>query len=571
MARNKLINYISLIFLITLFLGTNRVKADDVYIHGEINKDGYITISGNIGKADSVVSLYALKPNRSTVNSAADFDYIGQIRSDSDGHIELQYLTSKENGIYDITIQSSSWARKKTTQASYFSFDRLKQAAEEIKNDTLPANSPSEDGNKNIDVLKYFFHELTTIDNHAEINFCDLLEQRRNDIDVSDFDTSEDLSQTKLSALIHELVCVSTMNTASTEVIENVIENTNVQIGFMDLKAFKTYSDGDASLKNKINTKLIATDCYSAAQWRETFNSIVILTALSESDYTTVMGILEQNEEIIGISFGKYNTLSKNKKLYAQKYMISHIGSFTSIDKIKTVFDKAVTEAESQSDGNSNGGSGGGNRGGGSTSSGAAGTAQIKVIKNNETNPIATNKGFEDLDSVPWAKESIQMLYNNGAISGKSATEFMPNDIITREEFVAITVRAFKLTGDATVDFKDVGHNAWYYEYIKAAMNHGIITGESENSFGVGKKITREQIAAIVYRLLAKQGLDDVGAKIEFADAQDISEYAKEAVSILVKKQIINGYGDNTFKAKNNATRAEAAVILARVYELLTN
>lgn len=569
MARNKLIKYISLMFLITLFFGLNSVKADDVYINGEINKEGYIKISGNIGKSDSVVSLYVLKPNRVTIEGAEDFDYIGQVRSDSDGHIELQYLTSKENGIYDITIQSSSWGRVKTTQALYFSVDRLKQAAEEIKTGDLSANSPSEDGNKNIDVLKYFFNELTAIDNDAEINFCELLEQRRNDIDLSDFDTAEELRETKLSALIKELVSVSAMNTTSTQLLENVIENTNAQIGLMDLKSFKTYSDSDVTLKNKINTRLIETDCYSATQWKEKFNSIVILTALSEADYTTVMGILEQNEEIIGISFEEYNELSKNEKMDAQKYMISHVSSLKSIDDIKMVFDEAVEEAGSQRESSSSGSSGGGSRGGSSTSSGAAGTAYSKVIKNNETTPIITNKVFEDLDSVPWAKDSIQMLYNNGAINGKTATEFKPNDMITREEFVAILVRAFKLTGNATVTFKDVDNNAWYYEYIKVAVNNGIITGESEDYFGVGKEITREQIATIVYRFLSKQGLDDVGDKIEFVDAQDISEYAKEAVSMLAKNQIINGYGDNTFRAKNNATRAEATVILARIYEML--
>lgn len=181
-------------------------------------------------------------------------------------------------------------------------------------------------------------------------------------------------------------------------------------------------------------------------------------------------------------------------------------------------------------------------------------------------------KGFLDLDEAPWAKTSINYMYSLGVVSGKSDTQFAPNDSVTREEFAVMVVRAFGFgTGDVNaLNFYDVDKNSWYAPYLAKAYEKGIITGIDENNFGIGQNITREQIAAILQRAVEKTDKDLVAVKqrIGFVDFDQISSYAYDAVRNLAMAEVINGTGNDKFSPKKNATRAEAVVMLCR---LLTN
>lgn len=176
---------------------------------------------------------------------------------------------------------------------------------------------------------------------------------------------------------------------------------------------------------------------------------------------------------------------------------------------------------------------------------------------------------FDDLDSVPWARSSIISMRYQGYVNGKSDTKFAPNDNITREEFTAILVRTFGL-GTAPVDtleFADVDKSAWYAPYIAAAKNSGVINGISDNTFGVGQNITREQIAAMLQRVVDSTGKTIIPQKTlaAFTDSAYISTYAYPAVIELAKANIINGVGKDEFAPKKSATRAEAVVMTSRL------
>ena len=178
-------------------------------------------------------------------------------------------------------------------------------------------------------------------------------------------------------------------------------------------------------------------------------------------------------------------------------------------------------------------------------------------------------KTFKDLDSVEWAKENILSMYNNGYVTGKGEEIFAPNDKITREEFAAILVRSFGINKQSAdgLAFGDIDKNAWYAGYIAAAKNTGIVNGVNNNAFGVGQPVTREQAAAMLQRAVAAVGKNILPTKSSaaFIDSIQISDYAYDAVIELAKAGVVSGVGSDTFLPRNNATRAEAVVMISRL------
>jgi len=209
--------------------------------------------------------------------------------------------------------------------------------------------------------------------------------------------------------------------------------------------------------------------------------------------------------------------------------------------------------------GSGSGGSGGGGGGGG----GGSYISGVTVEKPTQT-PVKENKfAFIDVSNDFWAAKDIYEMVERGVVSKDSY--FRPDASITREEFVKLIVESFGLYNpSATSSFDDVAKDAWYYTYVSSAVEAGIIQGVSEASFGSSEKITRQDIATIIARILEKQGIKFDAAKSSFADEAEISEYAKAAVSALSEMGIISGMGDNRFEPKSAATRAQAAVMILR-------
>lgn len=159
-----------------------------------------------------------------------------------------------------------------------------------------------------------------------------------------------------------------------------------------------------------------------------------------------------------------------------------------------------------------------------------------------------------------WAEDAIRSLVASGAIKGYSDGTFKPDNTITRAEFAQILVKAMGIpAADNAQVFVDTG-NHWGRESIAAAYAAGIISGYGDNRFGPNDLVTREQIAAMVIRAAKLTG---PSAQLNFADNEAISAWAKEQVAIAVLNGLITGYGDQTFRPGNHATRAEAAAIMS--------
>ncbi len=168
--------------------------------------------------------------------------------------------------------------------------------------------------------------------------------------------------------------------------------------------------------------------------------------------------------------------------------------------------------------------------------------------------------GFSDVASNAWYAEAVEYVHGNGLMSGTSATTFSPETNTSRAMLATILYRSSGSPAvTEAVDFTDVSTDAYYADAVAWASANGIISGYGNGLFGPNDPITREQIAAILWRYAGSPSAE-TGA--DFADESSISSYAATAVDWARASGIVNGAENNQFLPQDNATRAEVATIL---------
>lgn len=195
----------------------------------------------------------------------------------------------------------------------------------------------------------------------------------------------------------------------------------------------------------------------------------------------------------------------------------------------------------------------------------SSGSVEFKAAHFSQYAAVWVPVKFSDLDLTAWAKSDIQALAARGIVNGVSADSFAPKKDVTRAEFAKMLVQALKLqAGEASNPFSDVQEGQWYYEAVVTAYALGIVKGNTDGTFGVQDKISRQDMAVMTYRALSAAGLSVTSASAApaFKDASAIAAYAQEAVSAMQQAGIINGMADGTFAPAATANRAQAAVIL---------
>ncbi len=225
--------------------------------------------------------------------------------------------------------------------------------------------------------------------------------------------------------------------------------------------------------------------------------------------------------------------------------------------------DSTVQEGTSGARPSSGGGGGGG--GGTSVKPEETDAPEATTAPDETENTDIPETGFIDMDDYEWAKEAVSVLNKKGIVYGITEELFAPGREITRAEFITLLMRGFELIGeDATCNFEDVPDGSWYYPAVSMAYAMGIVSGYSDTYFGANDKVSRQDMAAMITRLLDKLGLTlDKQIDYEgFADDNEISDYARDAVIRLYEAGIISGVGENRFDPKGTANRAAAARIL---------
>lgn len=281
-------------------------------------------------------------------------------------------------------------------------------------------------------------------------------------------------------------------------------------------------------------------------------------------------------KEAMILTVAKYPQGFVNLQTICEKYasFIGITGSYSSAaykevagNGASSLSDLLSKLSAAQKSGNGSGSTGGSSGGSGGSSGKKNNGSFVPIVSDGPSGSNAKTDEikmpFEDMSAVSWAYTAVSSLADKGIIAGKSETQFYPNDYITREEFVKIIVCAANVEIDETVSyFEDVDADKWYAKYVNTAYKLGICKGISENEFGVGMNIKRQDAAVMVYNLLAGKNNFET-EKTDFTDYEEVGAYAKEAVSKLAGAAIINGT-DNAFRPEALLTRAEAAQIIYR-------
>lgn len=164
----------------------------------------------------------------------------------------------------------------------------------------------------------------------------------------------------------------------------------------------------------------------------------------------------------------------------------------------------------------------------------------------------------------------MRYVYENGLMNGISDTAFDPNGTMNRAMLVTILHRqAGEPQSAAAASFDDVASGTWYTEAVRWAAAEGLVTGMTETAFAPDAPITREQFATILYRYAQSEGQGFTGAwalPLDYDDADEVSEYAYEALCWMTMHGVIEGDGDK-LNPQDSATRAEAATMLMRYCE----
>ncbi len=183
--------------------------------------------------------------------------------------------------------------------------------------------------------------------------------------------------------------------------------------------------------------------------------------------------------------------------------------------------------------------------------------------------PAPITNPFTDVSKKNWFYKAVTFAVSNNLFSGLTATEFGPNDNMTRGMFVTVLGRLHGVSVSKKVStrFTDVAKGKFYTGYVKWANDNGIVSGLTDTTFGPEANINREQICAMMVRYcsFAKITLEKKNAAITFKDGANISKFARSAVKACQQGGIVNGEkvsGGYNFRPKGNATRAEVATIM---------
>ena len=183
------------------------------------------------------------------------------------------------------------------------------------------------------------------------------------------------------------------------------------------------------------------------------------------------------------------------------------------------------------------------------------------------TDKADVSKTFTDVNGNAWYHDAVQWAVDKGLMNGVGNNTFQPNGTATRAMVVTMLWRLAGEPEAGASGFTDVADAAWYAGAVAWAEETGAVKGISETEFAPNETVTREQLAAILYRFAQAQGKGFTGAwsfPLSFPDAAEVSEYAYEPMCWMTMNGVINGMDDGTLAPGDNATRAQIAAMFMR-------
>ena len=173
---------------------------------------------------------------------------------------------------------------------------------------------------------------------------------------------------------------------------------------------------------------------------------------------------------------------------------------------------------------------------------------------------------FTDVTSGDWFYDAVAYVYDKGMMEGTTDTTFAPTMNLTRSMIAQVLYNLEERPeAPGAAGFPDVAADAWYADAVNWAAAQGIVKGYDTGAFGPEDSVTREQLAAILYRYAQAKGYDTTQSGMavrEFSDSASISDWAQTAMSWAVNAQVLSGKGNGVLDPQGTATRAEVAQML---------
>lgn len=420
----------------------------------------------------------------------------------------------------------------------------FKFVRKDMKDEVYKRINASASADEITDILDYAYLDLGLADDEWNAADKSGISSKLWDIKQGGF-TFSDSDNGKSDEYLFSAIVIDLLNKSKLTNIFNFTENLNM--ANTEMKNRYKKDSVTSGIQSDITKRMSAKSIKDYNDLITKFKDAVILGIVGGADnYIPVKEVITEFSTYIGV---------QTSRLSDSVYSAVQGNNFSTIAALAD--DLKLRYGTSNSD-NGSGGSGGSGGGRGSS-----------IKADNVTEVVPPEKMptdiFVDLDSVEWAREAIVSLAEKRVVCGKKDKLFYPNDTITRYEFAKIVSNAFLTdkSGDRGIPFVDVPKDFWAYEYVKTAYSNGAILGKSDDTFDGDAVITRQEMAAILYRAAQNVGKtlsDYESAKdYRFKDDAAIDDYAKEPVYVLRRDGVINGVGDDMFAPLDIATRAEAA------------
>ena len=464
-----------------------------------------LTVSGTVGSDDDMgVSVTVLKKGDELAPGMlySDGASIQKAQITEDGRFEASFRFSPDEGVYEVYVSGSD----KAYEFTYVSKSGVMQLVDKLGSRKIPENSV-----------------------YAELELC--AESMGVDLSVADSDPKKQYLAKNIINYSDEI------NKNGVDGVRAVVLRTKAELEFV-------YALRNTSAAPNVNALLVSF------------------------------------ADPAKIDISEYKLLSDSMKT---KVCIGFVGAnYNDIKDFKSDFESALISAKNASSQTSGGGGGGGSSsGGGGGSSGgiSAGNNRPPVIVSDSSGFAGIHKdsqqdesgrvildAFDDLNEAKWAWDYILFVVDRNIMNGVDDNKFDPNGTLTREQFAKIITLAFGMYDETLVpDYDDVKTDDWSAAYIASAKASGLMLGTGENIFGYGEPISRQDLCVTIYRAAQKSGIEFENKNTDFTDFEDISEYAKEAVSFMAGDKIVSGMDDGSFCPQQYATRAQAAKIIAEV------
>ena len=540
--RNSILVWIMTLCLTMSICGSAFAEkaSPDVSFESE---DGLLTISGE-AEADALVTLMILNYGKAFDNGEVDKSDVlyFDVAKASDKAFEFEFEFKGTSGAYIASIADS-----KSGERCEFSITMVNP--ESYPTAVSDLNAAADEDFET--VFKIAFEE-----NKSDLGFdysVDITDEALMMFQKYIADESLTVSDFEKNIKLYQTFCIiGALNDGSISDIAPFLESVyfeNEKIK-SDYEAVLEVSGASLALTEKMSEQSIS----DIDDFYEKFIESMILTA---TEYTggvnKLMSLLSSYKTEIGIK----------KSITFDATSIINGKSYDTIEELA----KAYNDYKSSDSGK--GSSGGGGGAGGTTKTKDSFTGVNLAVPTTDTVKEVVTATYYDIEGYKWATTAIIALTDKGIVNGKGEGLFAPEDNVKREEFAKILVGALGEKPSGNNVFADVAQDAWYCGWVNRAAELGICRGIGNSEFGAGQNITREDMCQMLVNALKVKGYKGTVSELSFKDSEAISDYAKEAVSILYNMGAVNGVSETEFAPKEVANRAQAAKIVYHVLEFL--